>query len=89
MCIRDSWNVNESITTLMLNYIALIILSYLVLGPWKMPGQNVGQTKRIPVGLEIPEINGKMCIRDSREIRSQSVFPVEKILCLWQSFSRS
>lgn len=23
-----------------------------------MPGQNVGQTKRIPVGLEIPEING-------------------------------
>ena len=52
------WNVNESITTLMLNYIALIILSYLVLGPWKMPGQNVGQTKRIPVGLEIPEING-------------------------------
>lgn len=50
------WDVNESITTLMLNYIALIILSYLVLGPWKMPGQNVGQTKRIPAGLEIPEL---------------------------------
>ena len=50
------WDVNESITTLMLNYIALIILSYLVLGPWKMPGQNVGQTKRIPSGLEIPEL---------------------------------
>lgn len=50
------WNVNESITSLMLNYIALIILSYLVLGPWKMPGQNVGQTKRIPIGLEIPEL---------------------------------
>ena len=39
------WNVNESITTLMLNYIALIILSYLVLGPWKMPGQNVGRRR--------------------------------------------
>ena len=52
------WNVNESITTLMLNYIALIIFSFLVLGPWNMPGQNVGQTNRIPVGLEIPEING-------------------------------
>ena len=50
------WDVNESITTLMLNYIALIILSYLVLGPWKMPGQNVGQTERISVGLEIPEL---------------------------------
>ena len=50
------WDVNESITTLMLNYIALIILSYPVLGPWKMPGQNVGQTKKIPSGLEIPEL---------------------------------
>ena len=61
------WNVNESITTLMLNYIALIILSYLVLGPWKMPGQNVGQTKRIPVGLEIPEINGTSVHPESYE----------------------
>lgn len=50
------WDVNESITTLMLNYIALIILGYLVLGPWKMAGQNVGQTERIPSYLEIPEI---------------------------------
>ena len=50
------WNVNESITSLMLNYVALIILGYLVLGPWKMKGQNVGQTERIPIGLEIPEL---------------------------------
>ena len=40
----------------MLNYVALIILGYLVLGPWKMKGQNVGQTERIPIGLEIPEL---------------------------------
>ena len=40
----------------MLNYVALIILGYLVLGPWKMKGQNVGQTERIPLGLEIPEL---------------------------------
>lgn len=50
------WDVNESITTLLLNYIALMILSYLCLGPWKKPGQNVGQTERIPEGLELPEI---------------------------------
>ena len=50
------WDVNESITTLLLNYIALMILSYLCLGPWKKPGQNVGQTERIPRGLELPEI---------------------------------
>ncbi len=50
------WNVNESITTLMMNYIALAILAYLCMGPWKMKGQNVGQTDRIPKGLELPEI---------------------------------
>ena len=50
------WDVNESITTLMLNYIALIILSYLCLGPWKMEGQNVGQTERIPKGLELSDL---------------------------------
>lgn len=50
------WNVNESITTLMLNYIALIIMSYLCLGPWKAKGQNVGQTERLPKYLELPEL---------------------------------
>lgn len=50
------WDVNESITTLMMNYIALAILTYLCLNPWKMKGQNVAQTKRIPVGLELPSI---------------------------------
>ncbi len=50
------WDVNESITTLMMNYIALAILTYLCMRPWKMKGQNVAQTERISKGLEIPEL---------------------------------
>ena len=50
------WNVNESITTLMMNYIALTVLTFLCQGPWKMKGQNVAQTARIPKGLELPDI---------------------------------
>lgn len=50
------WGVNESITTLMMNYIALMILAYLCLGPWKMPKQNTGMTERIPRSMDIPEI---------------------------------
>lgn len=50
------WDVNESITTLMMNYIALIILTYLCQGPWKMKGQNVSQTERIPEGLDLPSL---------------------------------
>lgn len=52
------WDVDESITTLMLNYVALILLSYLCLGPWKAKGQNMGQTEKIPKAFEIPEIPG-------------------------------
>lgn len=50
------WDVNESITTLMMNYIALTVLTFLCQGPWKMKGQNVAQTARIPAGLELPDI---------------------------------
>lgn len=52
------WNVDESITSLMLNYVALILLSYLCLGPWKAKGQNVGQTEKIDRALALPEIPG-------------------------------
>ena len=52
------WDVDESITTLMMNYIALILLSYLCLGPWKAKGQNMGQTEKIPESLQLPELPG-------------------------------
>lgn len=52
------WDVDECITTLMLNYVALILLSYLCLGPWKAAGQNVGQTEKIPDSLALGEIPG-------------------------------
>lgn len=50
------WGVNESITTLLMNYIALEILTFLCLGPWKMKGQNVAQTARIPEALDLPSV---------------------------------
>jgi len=40
------WNVNETIVTLMLNYIAILWVDYLVFGPWKDPnGFNFPLTK--------------------------------------------
>lgn len=35
--LRNKWRVNEIISTLMLNYIAILSLNYLVYGPWKDP----------------------------------------------------
>jgi len=38
--LRGYWQVNETITTLMLNYIAISWVSYLVFGPWKDPASK-------------------------------------------------
>lgn len=56
--LKAYWNVNETITTLMLNYIALILMDFFCYGPWKEPKQNVGQTSRIPESLLLPDIPG-------------------------------
>lgn len=37
---KTRWNTNETLFTLMLNYIALHIVSYLQAGPWRDPGAN-------------------------------------------------
>lgn len=56
--LKAFWNINETITTLMLNYIALILMDFFCLGPWKEPKQNVGQTSKIPDSLILPDIPG-------------------------------
>ena len=37
---RAKWGTNETLFTLMLNYVAMGILLYLQSGPWRMPGGN-------------------------------------------------
>jgi general nucleoside transport system permease protein len=39
--LRAYWNINEVITTLMLNYIALLWVAYLVNGPWRDPAGQI------------------------------------------------
>ncbi len=44
--LRDKFNANEILVSLMLVYVAIMILNYLVYGPWKNPqGFNFPQTK--------------------------------------------
>ncbi len=43
------WNVNETIVTLMFNYIAILAVDYLVFGPWRdNSGTNLAVSKMIP-----------------------------------------
>ena len=52
---RAIWKVNEIITTLMLNYVAILWVDYLVFGPWRDPlGSNFPITASFPEAARLP-----------------------------------
>src|SRR5262247_2166301 len=55
--LRDRFNANEILVSLMLVYVALMVLSYLVYGPWKDPkGYNFPQTVMFAASTKIPRL---------------------------------
>ncbi|MFN8593036.1 MAG: ABC transporter permease [Thermomicrobiales bacterium] len=56
--LRVRWGLNEIITTLMMNYVALNVTSWLVKGPVKDPAVVPPQTVLIPKELRLPHIPG-------------------------------
>jgi general nucleoside transport system permease protein len=55
--LRDRFNANEILVSLMLVYVADMVLSYLVFGPWKDPaGYNFPQTKSFEAVTRIPRL---------------------------------
>ena len=54
--LRDRFNANEILVSLMLVYVAILLLGYLVYGPWKDPlGYNFPQTKMFERVTQIPK----------------------------------
>ena len=55
--LRDRFNANEILVSLMLVYVATLVLGYLVYGPWKDPmGYNFPQTKMFERVTQIPKL---------------------------------
>ena len=55
--LRDKFNANEILVSLMLVYVATLVLNYLVFGPWKDPnGYNFPQTKTFEAVTQIPRL---------------------------------
>jgi general nucleoside transport system permease protein len=55
--LRDKFNANEILVSLMLVYVAVQVLNYLVFGPWKDPaGYNFPQSKTFEAVTQIPRI---------------------------------
>lgn len=55
--LRDRFNASEILVSLMLVYVADMVLSYLVYGPWKDPaGYNFPQSKTFEAATQIPRL---------------------------------
>ncbi|QXZ09618.1 ABC transporter permease [Comamonas sp. Y33R10-2] len=55
--LRDRFNANEILVSLMLVYVAVLVLGYLVYGPWKDPmGYNFPQSKSFERVTQIPRL---------------------------------
>ncbi len=55
--LRDRFNANEILVSLMLVYMAVQVLNYLVYGPWKDPlGFNFPQTKTFEAAAQMPRL---------------------------------
>ena len=55
--LRDRFHANEILVSLMLVYVAIMVLNYLVYGPWKDPnGYNFPQTQTFAVATQIPRL---------------------------------
>jgi ABC-type uncharacterized transport system permease subunit len=55
--LRDKFNANEILVSLMLVYVATLVLNYLVFGPWKDPaGYNFPQTKTFEAVTQVPRL---------------------------------
>jgi simple sugar transport system permease protein len=55
--LRDRFNTSEILVSLMLVYVAIMLLNFLVYGPWKDPhGYNFPQTKTFETVTQIPKL---------------------------------
>jgi simple sugar transport system permease protein len=76
--LRDRFNANEILVSLMLVYVAIMVLNYLVYGPWKDPkGYNFPQTQTFEAIAQIPRL-----IQGSR-VGVGSILVLFGVLALW------
>lgn len=53
---KAKWDVNDIVSTMMLNFVALALLTYLIVGPWHY-GTLYPRTEPIPGGMQLPFIS--------------------------------
>jgi simple sugar transport system permease protein len=76
--LKTRFNANEILTSLMLSYVATLLLAYLVHGPWRDPGgYNFPETRMFPVAGTLP-----MLVEGSR-LHLGAVFALLAVVAGW------
>ena len=78
------WEVNEVITTLLLNYIALYILKFLMYGPWKNPSSY-----GFPLSKTFPDTAILPVLFKGTRLTIAIVFAVIAVLVIWFLIKKS
>lgn len=82
--LRTRFNANEILTSLMLTYVAGLLLQYLVIGPWKDPmGFNFPQSKTFHGDLMLPKLI------EGQRLNAGAVIALLAIIGGWIMLSRS
>jgi simple sugar transport system permease protein len=82
--LRTRFNTNEILVSLMLNYVAILFLSYLVHGPWRDPeGFNFPESRLFPDAATLPVI-----VADTR-LHLGLIFALAAVLIGWLFVRRS
>ncbi len=81
---RSRWNTNEILVTLMLTYVASLLLSWLVRGPWRDPaGFNFPQTAILPLEAMWPLLG------EAYRLNVSIFLTVFAVLAMWLFTDRS
>ena len=56
---KAHWNTNETLFTLMLNYIATYFLLYLVNGPMQDPSSDLSQSALVPEEMKLTRLSAR------------------------------
>ena len=82
--LRTRFNANEILTSLMLTYVATLLLSFLVHGPWRDPdGFNFPQSKVFPSDLTIP------ILMEGTRLHAGALFALAAVAAGWVFLARS
>lgn len=81
--LKTRFNTNEILTSLMLVYVATLLLSFLVHGPWRDPdGFNFPESRLIPTGGTLPVLIGGL------RLHLGAVFGLVATVLAWIVFAR-